>query len=427
MYKVITVVLLLFEKVLKYITKNAYIMIAMQGHAFCDAACHAFKLLMTNLAQFVLVSCFSKVVITLGKIMIFSFCVGSAYFWLVKDMAFAEDINDLRDNYTGTRVVSNKMYPTVFTGILAYAVASAFLYVYDLAISSILLCFCEDYKIHNVDDPHYPKMHREVYMSGSLRAIVLSNKDHAHIQEPLGKSQILAAAGVSTYSDLPEKEAHDKMHEDGLEVLTKERILDICKKIVVESDEFLHLHIVPDMLTEAMIIKLCGGTELRHAIYRKNPEHDSVYAAKIDMEKDKNRKKQLMQDPKYPRYRPNITLHDLLELVRTTGHLHAHKGPLTREQVIEQANEEQPGPPPMGDLLLGAIPSIVKTKSKIQKKESKKAAKAEKKAAKAEKRAAKKGGNRVAPTGSADPAKQKVDDTQSSNNNETESGVDALL
>merc|ERR1712080_218461 len=44
MYKVITIILLCFEKCLKFITKNAYIMIAMQGHAFCDSCCHAFKL-----------------------------------------------------------------------------------------------------------------------------------------------------------------------------------------------------------------------------------------------------------------------------------------------------------------------------------------------------------------------------------------------
>merc|ERR1712174_72308 len=90
MYKVITVVLLLFEKVLKYITTNAYIMIAMQGHAFCDAACHGFKLLLTNLIQFVLVSCFSKVVIFLGKVTIMGTAVVGAYFWLAKDPAFQE-------------------------------------------------------------------------------------------------------------------------------------------------------------------------------------------------------------------------------------------------------------------------------------------------------------------------------------------------
>jgi len=294
MHKVITVILLLFEKVLKYITKNAYIMIAMQGHAFCDAACHAFKLLMTNLTQFVLVSCFSKVVMTLGKLMILGFSVTGAYFWLVRDPIFAEDTDQANDGYTGERVVANKILPVVLTGILAYAVASAFLYVYDLAISSILLCFCEDYKIHNVDDPHHPEMHKEVYMPSGLRAIVMSHKDHPHMQEPLTDAQILRTIFDSrkmpkhykTWAEKYEgKSPQEVLAIEGTDILTKELILEICKKLVLESEEFLHLHIFPDMLTEATIIKLCGGGDLRKAIYLKNPKHDAAYAATVDLEK----------------------------------------------------------------------------------------------------------------------------------------------
>merc|ERR1711937_870359 len=82
MWKVIHCLLLCFEKSVKYITTNAYIMIAMQGHPFCDSCCHGFKLLLTNMVQFVLVACFSKVIIVLGKIFITGSAITGLFFWL---------------------------------------------------------------------------------------------------------------------------------------------------------------------------------------------------------------------------------------------------------------------------------------------------------------------------------------------------------
>ena len=138
MFKAIHLVLCLLEKCMKYITKNAYIVVAMRGKPFCESCCVSFKLLLTNLVQFVVVGIFSKVVVMFGKVFIVILCCMGAY-------AGVKMLGDLNDPTLET-YVSNSFIPVTLTGILAFGVASAFLHVYDLAIATILMCFCEDYK-----------------------------------------------------------------------------------------------------------------------------------------------------------------------------------------------------------------------------------------------------------------------------------------
>ena len=56
-FKVVQVCMYCVEKVLKFISKNAYIMIAMKGKSFCGATFEAFGLLFANLAQVGLLTC----------------------------------------------------------------------------------------------------------------------------------------------------------------------------------------------------------------------------------------------------------------------------------------------------------------------------------------------------------------------------------
>ena len=138
MFKIIHALMCVLERCMKYITKNAYIMVAMRGKPFCESCCASFKLLLTNLVQFVIVGIFSKVVVMFGKIFIVVLCCSATY----AGIKLLPDLNDP----TLQTFVSNSFIPVTLTGILAFGVASAFLHVYDLAIATILLCFCEDYK-----------------------------------------------------------------------------------------------------------------------------------------------------------------------------------------------------------------------------------------------------------------------------------------
>ena len=49
--KVVQCLMWCLEKVVKYVTRNAYIMVAMRGASFCSATFRAFRLIFANLAQ----------------------------------------------------------------------------------------------------------------------------------------------------------------------------------------------------------------------------------------------------------------------------------------------------------------------------------------------------------------------------------------
>eukprot|EP01052_Picozoa_sp_SAG31_P047855 SAG31_NODE_9757_length_1232_cov_83.887908_2_plen_137_part_00 len=70
MFKVVACVLWCFEKILKFITRRAYIMIAINGKGFCASAKHAFMTIISNLFLIGFVSIVSKILIFLGKISI---------------------------------------------------------------------------------------------------------------------------------------------------------------------------------------------------------------------------------------------------------------------------------------------------------------------------------------------------------------------
>lgn len=182
MFKVIHLCLCLLERCLKYITKNAFIMVAMRGKPFCESCCASFKLLLTNLVQFVIVGVFSKVVVAIGKIFIVVACCAACYGWIKVDSTYTDTAL--------TTYITNTFIPVTLVGLLAFGIASAFLHVYDLAIATILLCFCEDYKYHNVGEASKMHDHDEVYMPSSLRNIVLPPESRHHLPHAMTYEEI---------------------------------------------------------------------------------------------------------------------------------------------------------------------------------------------------------------------------------------------
>lgn len=128
-----------FEKCLKFLSKNAYIVIAMKGTSFCSASVSAFKLLLTNLARVAVVNSISFFLLLLAKITI-TLATGVAVFATIAHAQAADSALGILDG----QPVTSPMAPVLATGILAWLVSSAFMNVYDTAIDTILLCFCED-------------------------------------------------------------------------------------------------------------------------------------------------------------------------------------------------------------------------------------------------------------------------------------------
>jgi len=154
LFKVVQCLLWCFEKFIKFLNKNAYIMISIYGYSFCAGARRGFSLIAGNLLRVTALNFVGGFVIFLGKLFV---CILTALisFVVMKNYA-ADDIGEY-------------MIAVIAIAILAYAIAVAFFSVFDMACDTLLLCFCEDAERNNGADRPY-------YMSDSLKTHM--NSDH---------------------------------------------------------------------------------------------------------------------------------------------------------------------------------------------------------------------------------------------------------
>jgi len=131
--KIVHCILWCFEKCIKYLTKNAYIFIAIKGSSFCWAAKDVFFCLKENLGQMAMVAGITGYLMLIGKVVIVASSTTVCYLMVM------DDVN-----------ISSPMMPVLVTALLAFFVASVFLDVYAIAIDTILISFCIDKKIMTV-------------------------------------------------------------------------------------------------------------------------------------------------------------------------------------------------------------------------------------------------------------------------------------
>ncbi|RHY61663.1 hypothetical protein DYB30_001469 [Aphanomyces astaci] len=143
------------EKCLKFISKNAYIVIAMKGRSFCGATREAFSLIFANMAQVAITSTIVNMVVVVARVAISVGCALLLFLYLDRDTDF--DVG-------GPRELSSIFPPVVLGFVLAWFVAGTFLSVYEMCVDTILLCFCEDRRIN--------KESGQFYMSKELAAFV---------------------------------------------------------------------------------------------------------------------------------------------------------------------------------------------------------------------------------------------------------------
>lgn len=123
-----------FEKFVKYITKSAYIMIALRSKSFFYAAVDAFSLIFTNGAQVAVMAMVGSLVCMIGRLVITAGCGVIAYVWLRFDPTYS----------TGTSAITSPIMPVIFTLLLGYFVACSFMEVYGMGIDSLLMCYIAD-------------------------------------------------------------------------------------------------------------------------------------------------------------------------------------------------------------------------------------------------------------------------------------------
>jgi len=241
--------------------------------------------------------------------------------------------------------------PVVIIGTLGYFCAASFLHVYDLAIQSILLCFCEDYKVHQVGEATQKELHKEVYMPNSLRSIVLTPDEFAHMTHPLTTEELMNMAGVDTRSDAEKEE------------MTRDEVMDFCKKLLVNSDDFLHLHKRAHDLTDKDIIDNTGGPVLKAELSRPNPFYDAQFAK--DLAAGNVAVKKGFKDNRLEKYQVTLTQTSLLEIIEAAGIMRGHKEVMTHEAIVDHV-EEKHGEEAAA--MLGETPSRQRVAKRLERK-----------------------------------------------------------
>ncbi|KAG6611849.1 Choline transporter-like protein [Phytophthora cinnamomi] len=111
-----------FEKCLKFLNKNAFIIMAMKGRSFCPSMKDSFALLLANAARVATVSIIARFLMILGKVFITGFCMLFMFVFIRYPPTHLPSffMGDLAN-------VSSPIFPMLLTGVLSYATASFFL------------------------------------------------------------------------------------------------------------------------------------------------------------------------------------------------------------------------------------------------------------------------------------------------------------
>ncbi|XP_006823430.1 choline transporter-like protein 2 [Saccoglossus kowalevskii] len=143
------------EKFMKFLNKNAYIMIAVYGKNFCTSAKNAFFLLMRNIVRVVVLDKITDFLLFLGKLMVTAAVGTLAYFFFTNQISWYETY--LSDYLGSVPTLNYYWIPMIIICILTYLIASIFFSVYNMAIDTLFLCFLEDLERHDgsAEKPYY--------------------------------------------------------------------------------------------------------------------------------------------------------------------------------------------------------------------------------------------------------------------------------
>ncbi|DBA73400.1 TPA: hypothetical protein ACH3X1_011440 [Trebouxia sp. C0004] len=130
------------QKVMQFINRNAYIVVAVKGTGYCTSAGRAIKLILNNALRLVAVNIMVDVVVWMGKIAVTAAC-GLLAFGL-SDLTYYTDPVGHADTY-----LSSPLMPVLISVLVGYTISNLFLQVYEYAVNTILLSFCEDCEEHD--------------------------------------------------------------------------------------------------------------------------------------------------------------------------------------------------------------------------------------------------------------------------------------
>ncbi|XP_037332178.2 choline transporter-like protein 2 isoform X1 [Pungitius pungitius] len=145
------------EKFIKFLNRNAYIMVAIYGKSFCSSARDAFLLLMRNMIRVAVLDKVTDFLLFLGKLLIVGLVgIFAFFFFSGRVKAFENTAPHL--HYYWVPIL------TVVVG--SYLIAHGFFSVYAMCVDTLFLCFCEDLERNDGSAA------KPYYMSSTLREIL---------------------------------------------------------------------------------------------------------------------------------------------------------------------------------------------------------------------------------------------------------------
>jgi hypothetical protein len=135
-----------FERFVRFINANAYIVTAMTGEPFLDAARHAFSLLVSNALSVGAVTIVGEYVMFVGKLLITATCTFIAYLICTGTAAGKEATGDSRAGF---------LFVMIAVIVTSYFIACIFINVFGVCIDTVLLSYCYDLDTNNGQDRPY--------------------------------------------------------------------------------------------------------------------------------------------------------------------------------------------------------------------------------------------------------------------------------
>ncbi|XP_047427018.1 choline transporter-like protein 2 isoform X4 [Mugil cephalus] len=123
------------EKFIKFLNRNAYIMVAIYGKSFCTSAKDAFMLLMRNMIRVAVLDKVTDFLLFLGKLLIVGLVgIFAFFFFSGRVKAFENTAPHLHYYWV----------PILTLVIGTYLIAHGFFSVYAMCVDTLFLCFLED-------------------------------------------------------------------------------------------------------------------------------------------------------------------------------------------------------------------------------------------------------------------------------------------
>ncbi|XP_051930052.1 choline transporter-like protein 5 [Hippocampus zosterae] len=150
------------ERFIKFLNRNAYIMIAIHGKSFCTSSKDAFFLLMRNVLRVAVLDKVTDFLLFLGKLLIAGTVGALAFFFFTRKIPLIKGEAPTLNYY---------WVPLVMVILVSYLVAHGFFSVYSICVDTLFLCFCEDLERND------GSLARPYYMSPELCKILGKNNE----------------------------------------------------------------------------------------------------------------------------------------------------------------------------------------------------------------------------------------------------------